>query len=95
MLNIIIFVDKIGNIPYLLFDIAQNQILTYSKGQWSRSNDNTLKSQNLVSVMIFLFDINTWYVKMRQNKPVRHLYADICMTAHYIPRRSGDMPPLK
>ena len=85
MLNIIIFIDKIGNVPNLLFDMAQNQILTYSKGQRSRTNDNTLKSQNLVSIMIFSFGIYSCYAKLRQNKQVRHLYADICMTAHYIP----------
>ena len=95
MLNIIIFINKIGNIPHLLFDMAQNQILTYSKGQRSRSNDNLLKSQNLVSIMIFSFGISTCYAKLRQNKQVRHFYADICMTAHYIPRRSGGMPPPK
>ena len=93
MLKMTIFIDKIGSIPHLLFDMAQNQILTYSKGQRSRSNDNTLTSQNLVSIMIFSFGINTCYAKLRQNKQVRHLYADICMTAYYIPRRSGDMPP--
>ena len=95
MLNIIIFIDKIGNIPHLLFDMAQNQILTDSKGQRSRSNDNTLKSHNLVSIMIFAFGINTCYAKLSQNMQVRHLYADICMAAHYIPSRSGDMPPRK
>ena len=92
MLNIIIFIDKIGNIPHLLFGMAQTQILTYSKGQRSRSNDNTLKSHNLVYIMIFAFGINTSYAKLRQNKQVGHLYADICMTTHYIPRRSGDIP---
>ena len=67
MLNIIIFIEKIANIPHLLFDMSQNQILTYSKGQWSRSNDNILKSQNLVSIMIFSFGINTCYVRLRLN----------------------------